>query len=188
MGNPPSFPEVYTSRRQHRPKGKDQLPTYCNDEAREISEKLASEYATKEGEEGFDPTQIHGDLLMIATDGMKRGWLKGLDIHTHQHDVGVSARREPLRPPIMRHSPQVEELQQTVQSLKDELQGTQVELQGTKAELQASPVEFKASRAEFALMQASNMSLAENLQFLYQQLGMTPPFTNGATTPRTPHL
>ncbi|GLT26668.1 hypothetical protein SLA2020_017170 [Shorea laevis] len=125
---------------------------------------------------------------MRATGGMKRGCLKGLDIHTHPHDVGVSARREPSRALIMRSSPQVEELQQTVQLLKDELQGTKDELQGTKTELQASRVEIQASRNEFALMQASNMSLVENLQFLYQQLGMTPPSTSGATTPRTPHL
>ncbi|GKV15380.1 hypothetical protein SLEP1_g26173 [Rubroshorea leprosula] len=96
-------------------------------QAKGPKEKLASEYATREWEEGFDPTQIHGDQLMRAIGGMKRGWLKGLDIHTHPHD------------------------------------GTQAELQGTKAELQASRVEFEAPRAKFAVMQASNMSLAENL-------------------------
>ncbi|GKU96506.1 hypothetical protein SLEP1_g9734 [Rubroshorea leprosula] len=35
-GHPPTYPKVYTSRRQHKGKGKDQLPIYCNDEAQEI--------------------------------------------------------------------------------------------------------------------------------------------------------
>ncbi|GKV14337.1 hypothetical protein SLEP1_g25233 [Rubroshorea leprosula] len=37
-GHPSTFPEVYTSRRQHKGKGKDQLPVYCNDEAQEIGD------------------------------------------------------------------------------------------------------------------------------------------------------
>ncbi|GKV02853.1 hypothetical protein SLEP1_g15237 [Rubroshorea leprosula] len=35
-GRPLTFLEVYTNRRQHKGKGKDQLPIYCNDEAQEI--------------------------------------------------------------------------------------------------------------------------------------------------------
>ncbi|GKV47813.1 hypothetical protein SLEP1_g54675 [Rubroshorea leprosula] len=82
-GRLPTFPEVYTSRRQHKGKGKDQLPIYCNDEAQEIGEKLTAEYAARQEEERFDPTIAHGEFLLRATSGVKKGWLKGLDIHTH---------------------------------------------------------------------------------------------------------
>ncbi|GKV07115.1 hypothetical protein SLEP1_g18918 [Rubroshorea leprosula] len=34
-GHPLTFPK-FTGRRQHKPKGKDQLLVYCNNEAREI--------------------------------------------------------------------------------------------------------------------------------------------------------
>ncbi|GKV31555.1 hypothetical protein SLEP1_g40234 [Rubroshorea leprosula] len=88
-----TFPEIYTSRRQHKGKGKDQLPVYCNDEAQEIGEKLTAEYAARQEEEGFDPTITHGELLLRATGGIKKGWLKGLDIHTHPQDIGVSTSR-----------------------------------------------------------------------------------------------
>ncbi|GKU93021.1 hypothetical protein SLEP1_g6661 [Rubroshorea leprosula] len=89
-GRPLTYPEVYTSRRQHKGKGKDQLPVYCNDEAQEIEEKLTAEYATKQEEEGFDP---HAKILLRATGGVKKGWLKGLDIHTHPQDINVSTSR-----------------------------------------------------------------------------------------------
>ncbi|GKV48234.1 hypothetical protein SLEP1_g55059 [Rubroshorea leprosula] len=69
MGRLSTFLEVYTSRRQRKRKGKDQVPVYCNDEAQEIAEKLTAEYVAKKEQEG---------------------WLKGLDIHTHSHDIGFT--------------------------------------------------------------------------------------------------
>ncbi|GKV21463.1 hypothetical protein SLEP1_g31441 [Rubroshorea leprosula] len=75
-GRLPTYPEVYTNRRQHKGKGKDQLFVYCNDEAQEIGEKLTAEYATRQEEEGFDPTIPHGEILLRATGGVKKGWLK----------------------------------------------------------------------------------------------------------------
>ncbi|GKV03870.1 hypothetical protein SLEP1_g16111 [Rubroshorea leprosula] len=118
-GRPPTYPEVYTSRRQHKGKGKDQLPVYCNDDAQEIGEKLTAEYATRQEEEGFDPTIPHAKILLRATGGVKKGWLKGLDIHTHPQDIGAStSRQEPFRPPIIGQSNRVIELQQTVEALK----------------------------------------------------------------------
>ncbi|GKV34738.1 hypothetical protein SLEP1_g43084 [Rubroshorea leprosula] len=104
-GRPPTYLEVYTSRRQHKGKEKDQLLVYCNDEAQEIGEKLAAGYAIRQEEEGFDPTIPHAEILLRATGGVKKGWLKGLDIHTHPQDIGVStSRREPFRPPIIGQS------------------------------------------------------------------------------------
>ncbi|GKV13656.1 hypothetical protein SLEP1_g24643 [Rubroshorea leprosula] len=88
-GCPPTFPKVYTNRRQHKGKGKDQLPIYCNDEAQETGEKLTAKYAARQKEEGFDPIIAHGELLLRATGGIKKGWLKSLDIHTHPQDIGI---------------------------------------------------------------------------------------------------
>ncbi|GKV34364.1 hypothetical protein SLEP1_g42741 [Rubroshorea leprosula] len=118
-GRPPTYPEVYTSRRQHKRKGKDQLLVYCNDEAQEIGEKLTAEYTTRQEEEGFDPTIPHAEILLRATSGVKKGWLKGLDIYTHPQDISVStSRREPFMPPIIGQFNRVIELEQTVESLK----------------------------------------------------------------------
>ncbi|GKV31068.1 hypothetical protein SLEP1_g39809 [Rubroshorea leprosula] len=85
-GRLPTYPEVYTSRRQYKGKGKDQLPVYCNDEAQEIREKLTAEYATRQEEEGFDPTIPRAEILFRATGGVKKGWLKGW-IFTHIHRI-----------------------------------------------------------------------------------------------------
>ncbi|GKV17054.1 hypothetical protein SLEP1_g27607 [Rubroshorea leprosula] len=82
-------------------------------------EKLTAEYVARQEEEGFDLTIAHGELLFRATGGVKKGWLKGLDIHTHPQDIGVSTSRwEPFRPPIIGQSNKVIELEQTVESLK----------------------------------------------------------------------
>ncbi|GKV13609.1 hypothetical protein SLEP1_g24600 [Rubroshorea leprosula] len=82
-------------------------------------EKLTVEYATRQKEEGFDPTIPHGEILLRAIGGVKKGWLKDLDIHTHPQDIGVStSRREPFRPPIIGQSNRTIELEQTIESLK----------------------------------------------------------------------
>ncbi|GLT45012.1 hypothetical protein SLA2020_188780 [Shorea laevis] len=81
-----------------------------------------AEYASREEEEGFDSTQVHGELLIRATGGIKKGRLKGLDIHTHPQDVGVStSRRDSTRPPIYQQTPQVEEMQNTIHRLEEQL-------------------------------------------------------------------
>ncbi|GKU97790.1 hypothetical protein SLEP1_g10881 [Rubroshorea leprosula] len=118
-GRLPTYLKVYTSRRQHKGKGKDQLFVYCNDEAQEIEEKLTAECATRQEEEGFDPTILHGEILLRATGEVKKGWLKGLDIHTYPQDISVStSRQEPFGPPIIGQSNRTTELEQTIESLK----------------------------------------------------------------------
>ncbi|GKV49414.1 hypothetical protein SLEP1_g56164 [Rubroshorea leprosula] len=49
------------------------------------------EYVSKGMEEGLDPAQVQGDLLLRAASGVKKRQLKCLDVHTHSEDVGVSA-------------------------------------------------------------------------------------------------
>ncbi|GKV43366.1 hypothetical protein SLEP1_g50666 [Rubroshorea leprosula] len=173
-GRLPTFPEVYTSRRQHKGKGKDQLPIYCNDEAQEIGiKKLTPEYAARQEEEGFDPTIVHGKLLLRATGGVKKGWLKGLDIHTHPQDIGVStSRREPFRPLIIEQSNKVIELEQTIESLKAD-----------NNSLRQSQMTLMADNESLWQQQ---MTLVAQMQQLYQHLGMTPADTSGTVTPRTP--
>ncbi|GLT27373.1 hypothetical protein SLA2020_023780 [Shorea laevis] len=81
-----------------------------------------AKYASKEREEGFDSTQVHGELLIRATGGVKKGQLKGLDIHTHPQDVGVStSRRGSTRLPIYQQTPQVEEMKNTIHHLEEQL-------------------------------------------------------------------
>ncbi|GLT49761.1 hypothetical protein SLA2020_232950 [Shorea laevis] len=80
---------------------------------------MAVEYSAREEEEGFDPTIAHGELLVRATGGVNKGWLKALDIHTHSQDIGVSTSRwEPFTPPIIGQSNRVEELEHTIQALE----------------------------------------------------------------------
>ncbi|GKV13664.1 hypothetical protein SLEP1_g24649 [Rubroshorea leprosula] len=89
------FPEVYTSRRQHKGKGKYQLPIYCNDEAQEIGKKLTAEYATRQEEEGFEPTIAHGELLLRATGRVKKGQLKDNE-SLRQQQMTLAAQMQQL--------------------------------------------------------------------------------------------
>ncbi|GKV30714.1 hypothetical protein SLEP1_g39499 [Rubroshorea leprosula] len=172
-GRPPIFPEVYTGRRQHKRKGKDQLPVYCNDEAQEIGEKLTAEYAARQEEERFDSTIAHGELLLRATSGVKKGWLKALNIHTHPQDISVSTSRwEPFRPPIIGQSNSVIELEQTVESLEadnNSFRQSQITLMTDNKSLRQQQLTFTTQ-----------------MQQLYQHLGMTPTNTSGTITLRTP--
>ncbi|GLT84874.1 hypothetical protein SLE2022_030840 [Rubroshorea leprosula] len=130
--------------------------TVCkpNDE----EEKLVTKYTSKGMEEGFDPTQVR------ATSGVKKRQLKGLDIHTHSEDVGVSTSRQcPSRPPNLQQS-----LQVRVQSLL-------VQVQSLQAQTQTWREELRKWQEQQTAMSHSNQKLQKSLQFLYTHLGMTPP-------------
>ncbi|GKU96503.1 hypothetical protein SLEP1_g9731 [Rubroshorea leprosula] len=158
-----TFPEVYTNRRQHKGKGEDQLPIYYNDEAQEMGARGRR----------IDPTIAHGELLLRATGGVKKGWLKGLDIHTHPQDIGMrTSRWEPFRPPIIRQSNRVIELEQIVESLKAD-----------NNSLRQSQMNLMADNESLRQQQ---MTLATQMQQLYQHLGMTPVVTSGTVTQDTP--
>ncbi|GKV07201.1 hypothetical protein SLEP1_g18999 [Rubroshorea leprosula] len=134
------------------------------------------EYATRQEEEGFDPTIPHAEILLRATGGVKKGWLKGLDIHTHPQDIGVStSRREPFRPSIIGQSNRVIELEQTVESLKADNDNLRQQMSNVLAD--------NASLREQQSIFTTQMQ--QQMQQLYQHLGMTPTDTSGTVTPRT---
>ncbi|GLT34254.1 hypothetical protein SLA2020_087780 [Shorea laevis] len=130
--------------------------TVCkpNDE----EEKLATKYASKGMEEGFDPTEVW------ATSGVKKRQLKGLDIHTHSEDVGVSTSRHcPSRPTILQ------------QSLQVQVRSLQVQVPSLRAQIQTWKEELRKLQEQHAALSQSAQKLQKSLQFLYTQLGITPP-------------